>query len=175
MKGGEDGHDTFNVAGIEDPVEEDVPDYMVNSLVDIDGGTGSNNLTIVGTGKLLALSGRCWQSVHNNFILAYLGTERNDRYVVKNGLIFGGGLSVKYTNIANLQVSGEAGDDESKCNFATTSFDLQFTLQFTLLPPGQKLLSYPRILVCSCPYMEEWGVTPLQSPQGRFLQLSAKI
>ncbi|KAL7501848.1 hypothetical protein ACHAXN_000036, partial [Cyclotella atomus] len=60
---------------------------MVNSLVDIDGGTGSNNLTIV-------------------------GTERNDRYVVKNGLIFGGGLSVKYTNIANLQVSGEAGDDE---------------------------------------------------------------
>lgn len=41
-------------------MQEDTPDYMVNSLVDIDGGTGSNNLTIV-------------------------GTELGDRYVIKNG------------------------------------------------------------------------------------------
>ena len=28
---------------------EELPDYVVNSLVDIDGGTGSNRLTVVGT------------------------------------------------------------------------------------------------------------------------------
>eukprot|EP00956_Cyclotella_meneghiniana_P044528 scaffold321642_cov83-Cyclotella_meneghiniana.AAC.1 len=82
LKGGDDGNDSFRVAQMDDVVgneEEQVPDYIVNSLVDIDGdsqtwsidsdnsGTGSNNLTIV-------------------------GTELNDRYVVKHGLIFGGGL-----------------------------------------------------------------------------------
>lgn len=38
MKGGENGNDNFNVAGSNDPAQEDTPDYMINSLVDIDGG-----------------------------------------------------------------------------------------------------------------------------------------
>ena len=39
-----DGDDTFQIAN-----PEEVPDYLVNSLVDVDGGTGTNRLTIVGT------------------------------------------------------------------------------------------------------------------------------
>jgi len=66
---------------------EDFPDYVVNSLVDIDGGTGRNTLTIV-------------------------GTEAGDRYVIQDGAIFGGGLNVKFTNIAFLDCVGEEGDDE---------------------------------------------------------------
>ncbi len=58
----EDGNDSFVV---ENP--EELPDYVVNSLVDIDGGTGTNRLTIV-------------------------GTEEGDRYVIQDGKIFGGGL-----------------------------------------------------------------------------------
>lgn len=50
------------------------PDYVVNSLVDVDGGTGSDRLTIV-------------------------GTEFADKYVIQDGKVFGGGLTVKFTNI----------------------------------------------------------------------------
>lgn len=56
-------------------------------MVDVDGGTGKNRLTIV-------------------------GTEAGDRYVIQDGAIFGGGLSIKFTNIAYLDAVGEEGDDE---------------------------------------------------------------
>lgn len=45
---------------VENP--EELPDYVTNSLVDIDGGTGTNRLTIV-------------------------GTEAGDRYVIQNGKV----------------------------------------------------------------------------------------
>lgn len=54
------------------------PDYLVNSLVDVDGGTGSDRLTVV-------------------------GTEFNDRYVVQDGKIFGGGLTVKVRTKTNIE------------------------------------------------------------------------
>lgn len=79
------GDDMFQI--VDPPVADDLPDYVVNSLVDIDGGTGTNRLTIV-------------------------GTEAGDRYVIQDGAIFGGGLSIKFTNIAFLDVVGEEGDDE---------------------------------------------------------------
>ena len=40
-----------------------------------------------------------------------IGTEAADRYVIQNGKIFGSGISVKFTNIASVDVTGEAGDD----------------------------------------------------------------
>ena len=40
----DEGDDNFQIS-----TPEEVPDYLVNSLVDIDGGTGTNRLTIVGT------------------------------------------------------------------------------------------------------------------------------
>ena len=55
----DEGNDFFNV----DP-GDDVPSYLVNSLVDIDGGTGKNRLTIV-------------------------GTEEANRYVIQDDAIFG--------------------------------------------------------------------------------------
>lgn len=89
---GGDDNDSFNIdttgntkADQQDESQND-PDYLINSLVDVDGGTGSNNLTVV-------------------------GTEAGDNYVVEDGKVYGGGLSVKYTNIAFLAVSGEEGDD----------------------------------------------------------------
>lgn len=51
------------------------------------GGTGSNRLTVI-------------------------GSERNDRYIVKDGLVYGGGLFIEYTNIVHFEVVGDAGDDE---------------------------------------------------------------
>lgn len=72
-----------NKVAVEPPAN---PDYLVNSLVDIDGGTGNDRLTVV-------------------------GTEFNDRYVVQEGKIFGGGLTIKFTNINFLDVTGQEGDD----------------------------------------------------------------
>ena len=63
------------------------PDYLVNSLVDIDGGTGTDRLTLV-------------------------GTEFGDKYVIQDGKVFGGGLSIKFTNIDLLDVAAQEGDDE---------------------------------------------------------------
>jgi hypothetical protein len=63
------------------------PNYLVNSLVDIDGGTGTDRLTIV-------------------------GTEFGDRYVIQDGKIFGGGLTIKFINIDYLDVVTQEGDDE---------------------------------------------------------------
>ena len=81
IRGGEDVDD-FYIASHNDPVE-DMPPYIVNNYVDIDGGIGRNNLTIY-------------------------GTEQNDKYVVENGLVSSGGLSINYINIAYLAVAGEA-------------------------------------------------------------------
>ena len=55
-----------NDIGVEPPAN---PDYLVNSLVDIDGGTGSDRLTIV-------------------------GTEFNDRYVVQVSVILRQSLAI---------------------------------------------------------------------------------
>ena len=66
--------------------EEIDPDYLVNSLVDVDGGTGTDSLLVV-------------------------GTEADDSYVVQDGKIFGGGLTIKYRNIETLDVTGEEGND----------------------------------------------------------------
>lgn len=65
----------------------ELPDYLINSLVDIDGGTGTDRLTVS-------------------------GTEFGDKYVIDDGKIFGGGLTVTFTNIEVLDVVGGDGDDE---------------------------------------------------------------
>lgn len=85
IRGGE-GVDQFYVAGHDDPLQG-MPSYISNHFVDVDGGSGPNNLTLY-------------------------GTEQNDKYIVKDDMVSSGGLSVKYINIANLAVAGEAGDDE---------------------------------------------------------------
>ena len=72
-----------NHVSIEPPAD---PNYLVNSLVDIDGGTGTDRLTVV-------------------------GTEFGDKYVIQDGSIFGGGLSIKFTNIDYLDMAGQEGDD----------------------------------------------------------------
>lgn len=40
-----------------------------------------------------------------------MGTEADDNYVVTEGQIFGGGLSIRFSNIEKLDVTGEAGND----------------------------------------------------------------
>jgi hypothetical protein len=40
-----------------------------------------------------------------------VGTEADDTYVVTDGQIFGGGLSITFSNIEKLEVTGEAGND----------------------------------------------------------------
>lgn len=130
------GDDEFQVV---DPAE-DLPDYVVNSLVDIDGGTGTNRLTIV-------------------------GTEAGDRYVIQDGAIFGGGLSVKFTNIAFLDASGEEGDDEFVILSTSPSVLLSlyggemivsFMLQVLLRPHAQLILFLSRPWVGYLYYYAEW-------------------
>ncbi len=43
--------------------------------------------------------------------LIVVGTEAGDKFVVSAGEIFGGGLTISFTNIEKLEVAGEAGDD----------------------------------------------------------------
>ncbi len=62
---GEDGDDLVQVLG-DFSTKQDDPDYVVNSLVDIDGGTGDDRLIVV-------------------------GTEGDDSYVVADGNVYGGG------------------------------------------------------------------------------------
>lgn len=87
---GEDGIDDFSIAagGRDDATTgkkpnniTDDPDYVVNSLVDIDGGTGVDKLFVV-------------------------GTEEDDTYVVTAGQIFGGGLSINFANLEIVAVDG---------------------------------------------------------------------
>lgn len=71
------GDDNDNVTIVPDDADEEDEDqeplvaYVVNSLVDIDGGTGNDRAIVV-------------------------GTEANDKYVVTDGQIFGGGLVIKF-------------------------------------------------------------------------------
>lgn len=67
-------------------VKGEDPDYVVNSLVDIDGGTGSDTLFVS-------------------------GTEEDDSYVVTDKAVVGGGLSINFANIQNLQVDCKEGND----------------------------------------------------------------
>lgn len=91
MKGG-DGIDEFDIGG--EPEENDGfeekelftpkgedPDYVVNSLVDIDGGTGFD-------------------------VLLVAGTEEDDSYVVTDGKILGGGLTINFANLEQISVDG---------------------------------------------------------------------
>lgn len=85
---GAGGKDTFDLSGTSNnPTDSPgLPDYVVNSLVDIDGGTGNDKLIVV-------------------------GTEADDRYVITAGSVFGGGLTISFTNIEALALTGGAGDD----------------------------------------------------------------
>ena len=49
--------------------------------------------------------------LHCSLRLVVVGTEADDSYVVTDGQVFGGGLTISYTNIEALEVTGEAGDD----------------------------------------------------------------
>jgi hypothetical protein len=40
-----------------------------------------------------------------------VGTEEDDSYVVADGKVFGGGLTISFTNIESLEVTGEFGND----------------------------------------------------------------
>jgi hypothetical protein len=66
--------------------KQDDPDYVVNSLVDIDGGTGDDLLIVV-------------------------GTEGDDSYVVADGKVYGGGLSINFQAIERLELSTAEGND----------------------------------------------------------------
>ena len=94
--GTSEGNDSFTIE-----VPEELPDYIVNSLVDIDGGTGSNRLTIV-------------------------GTEAGDRYVIQDGKIFGGGLTIKFTNIAFLDAAVSLTCSHSSSDSCLGSVNLSF-------------------------------------------------
>jgi hypothetical protein len=82
---GADGDDQVEVKG-DFSTKQDDPDYVVNSLVDIDGGTGDDLLIVV-------------------------GTEGDDSYVVADGNVYGGGLSIKFQAIERLAVSTAEGND----------------------------------------------------------------
>ena len=73
---GDEGVDEFDIRGDFDNVATDPeeyspqgedPDYIMNSQVDVDGGTGDDRLVVV-------------------------GTEGDDKYVVTEGRVYGGGL-----------------------------------------------------------------------------------
>ena len=85
---GEEGVDEFDIRGDFDnvasepeeysPQGED-PDYIINSQVDVDGGTGDDRLVVV-------------------------GTEGDDKYVVTEGRVYGGGL-VSSTHVVKVYPS----------------------------------------------------------------------
>ena len=66
--------------------DSELPDYVVNSLVDADGGTGFDSLLV-------------------------FGTLEDDKFVIADGKIFGAGLSIQFRNMENLVVDGRDGDD----------------------------------------------------------------
>ncbi|HKS88267.1 MAG TPA: DUF3383 family protein [Stellaceae bacterium] len=64
----------------------DTIEYAVDAPIDIEGGTGFNQLIL-------------------------LGTEANDTFVVTKDGIFGGGLNVSYSNIQAITIDGLEGND----------------------------------------------------------------
>jgi hypothetical protein len=99
LTGGEDD-DLMDVLGDFSTKSED-PDYVVNSLVDIDGGTGNDRLIVV-------------------------GTEYDDSYVVADGKVYGGGLSINFNSIESLEVTAAEGND--LISVLSTSPDFQTVL-----------------------------------------------
>ena len=104
IRGGDDNDDISigydDSANAED--DSELPDYVVNSLVDADGGTGIDSLLV-------------------------FGTLEDDKFVIADGKIFGAGLSVQFRNMENLIVDGRAGDDtisvlSTSPGLATTAF-----------------------------------------------------
>jgi hypothetical protein len=67
-------------------IKEQDPNYVVNSLVDVDGGGGSDTLFVS-------------------------GTEADDLYVLTSEAIFGGGLTITFANIESLQLDMREGND----------------------------------------------------------------
>ena len=63
------------------------PEYLLNSLVAIDGGTGASRLTMT-------------------------GTEFEDSFTVQDEQIYGAGLGLTFTNIAHSDVTSLEGNDE---------------------------------------------------------------
>ena len=63
------------------------PEYLLNSLVAIDGGTEASRLTMT-------------------------GTEFGDSFTVQDEQIYGAGLGLTFTNIAHSDVAGLEGNDE---------------------------------------------------------------
>lgn len=67
-------------------VKDEDPDYIINSLVSVDGGTHMDNLVVV-------------------------GTEADDSYFVSDSAVMGGGVSVSFRSIDTLDVSTEEDND----------------------------------------------------------------
>lgn len=86
------------------------PNYDVNSLVDIDGGTGVDRIFVN-------------------------GTKEDDSYVVTAGKVFGGGLTINFANIKSLEVDCQEVND--LVSVLSTSPELLTTLYGNLgKPPG---------------------------------------
>lgn len=77
------GGDDDEITVVGDP---EIVDFIINSLVDIDGGTGNDALVVA-------------------------GTTEGDSYVISDGKVFGGGLSLQFRNIESLVVDGREGND----------------------------------------------------------------
>jgi len=91
---GEAGNDDFVIRAfvIEDDIEvrggddDDNVEYNINAPVDIDGGSGYNTLTV-------------------------LGTEEEDNFVITEDGVFGAGLNIGYDSIQKVNVDALEGDD----------------------------------------------------------------
>ncbi|MDR5907395.1 hypothetical protein [Franzmannia qiaohouensis] len=91
---GEDGNDDFIIRAFiaEDDIEifggggDDNIEYNINAPVSIDGGSGYNTITV-------------------------LGTERSDNFVITEDGVFGAGLNIGFDNIQRLRVDALEGDD----------------------------------------------------------------
>ncbi|MGL6250011.1 MAG: hypothetical protein ACRC3F_03725, partial [Billgrantia desiderata] len=91
---GEDGNDNFVIRAFiaGDDIEvrggngDDNIEYNINAPVSIDGGSGYNTVTV-------------------------LGTEANDNFVITEDGVFGAGLNIGFDNIQRVRVDGLEGDD----------------------------------------------------------------
>jgi len=82
---GDDAGDTNEVIVENDGAVDNV-NYVLNALVNIDGGDGNDTLTVI-------------------------GTEFSDTFIITEDGFFGAGLNVNFTNIENLIVDAAEGDD----------------------------------------------------------------